>query len=214
MAPQKRVYKKKLRRSVVNLSQRRTFIVLCEGKATEPNYLYALQQLSEIRRSVSVAIKVNKSRSGAAPLALVDAAIQVKGESKDLDEVWCVFDVEAPNIHPDLKEAVEKAEKHEIKVAISNPCFELWLILHYRMCHGYLSSKEACKQRSNLDGSAGKEVDGKKYMPKRKTAVKNARVLNDTHISNKRSLPHNNPSSGMYHLLEAIESHVRQAEEK
>jgi hypothetical protein len=45
------------------------------------------------------------------------------------DEVWCVFDVDE---HHYLPEARQQAADNGIHVALSNPCFELWVLLHFR----------------------------------------------------------------------------------
>jgi hypothetical protein len=45
------------------------------------------------------------------------------------DEVWCVFDVDE---HPKLAEARDQANANGIQLAVSNPCFELWLLLHFQ----------------------------------------------------------------------------------
>ena len=39
-----------------------------------------------------------------------------------------MFDVDQ---HPKMKDALAFAEKHQIKVALSNPCFEFWILLHF-----------------------------------------------------------------------------------
>jgi hypothetical protein len=44
------------------------------------------------------------------------------------DEIWAVFDRDA---HPQFDEAVKLCERSRVGVARSNPCFELWLILHH-----------------------------------------------------------------------------------
>jgi hypothetical protein len=49
-------------------------------------------------------------------------------EEAEIDEFWCVFDVEWPRNHPGLLEAVQQAQANGIYLAISNPCFELWLM--------------------------------------------------------------------------------------
>lgn len=46
---------------------------------------------------------------------------------EEKDVVWAVFDRDE---HPNYCEAINLCEKHGIGVARSNPCFELWLILH------------------------------------------------------------------------------------
>ena len=47
----------------------------------------------------------------------------------EYDEVWCVFDVDE---HPHLTEALDQAQANGIGVALSNPCFELWILLHFQ----------------------------------------------------------------------------------
>ena len=43
------------------------------------------------------------------------------------DQVWAVFDRDE---HPNYDAAIRLCEQHKVGVARSNPCFELWLILH------------------------------------------------------------------------------------
>ena len=64
---------------------------------------------------------------------------------------------------------------------------------------------EAVKRRRECDGSAGKEVDGALYMAERWTAVAHARKLRAKHLKDESVFPDDNPSSGVFELLEAIE---------
>ena len=193
-----------LRRRVAGRSERRTFVILCEGKETEPQYLRALKQLPEVREVVSVDIQGPVGR----PLQLVEAAIEVQSDNDEIVEVWCVFDVEAPQEHPNLNEALALARDNGIKTAVSNPCFEVWLVLHFDQCSAWLTTDDAVKLRGKHDSSTGKEVDGELYMPHRETAAKRARDLSDNHVNNGTSFPNDNPSSEMFLLLEAIESNT------
>ena len=67
------------------------------------------------------AVKFAKSR------ALTRHSRRKKDSFEDNDQVWAVFDRDD---HPRFQEAVNLCEEHGIRVARSNPCFELWLILH------------------------------------------------------------------------------------
>lgn len=185
---------------------RRTFVILCEGTVTEPHYLDALKRLPEVHKVASVKIEVDKDRSGAVPLTLVEAAIEVKKGNDEIDEVWCLFDVEAPQPHPNLAQALARARDNGIEIAVSNPCFEIWLVLHFDRCSAWLTTDAAGRLRREHDGSTGKEVAGELYMPLRKIAVQHARDLSDNHLDNGTSFPNDNPSSGVFRLLEAIES--------
>ena len=129
----------------------------------------------------------------------------VRGQQTSASEYWCVFDVEAPAPHERLHEAVQMASANGISLAISNPCFELWLVLHYASHESWISN-DACRSlRRQHDGSQGKGVDGAAYMPRRRDAIMRAKRLAMLHARANRVLPDDNPSSGLYRLLKAVE---------
>ena len=146
---------------------------------------------------------------GYEPRRLVEEARAAKrserGQSNGATEYWCVFDVEAPTPHARLHEAVQMARDNGISVAVSNPCFELWLVLHYTDHEGWINNDDCRSLRRQHDGSQGKGVDGAAYMPRRRDAIMRARRLASLHASANRELPDDNPSSGLYRLLEAVE---------
>jgi len=197
-----------LKRRVGVRAPRRTFVIFCEGAVTEPAYLQALQRLPEVRDVASVDIRIESQAAGCAPLSLVRLAVasrkQAKKEEGEIDEFWCVFDVEWPKNHPNLHEAVTLARTHGIKLAISNPCFELWLILHFRDTNSCMDTSVAQRERAKLDGQASKGLEGPSYMPKRTDAAIRAAALTKLHDGNGTTFPHDNPSSGMYLLLKAL----------
>jgi len=182
--------------------------VFCEGARTEPEYIEALKREPAIHDSASVDLRIEAR--GAVPLTLVNAAAEARAHSSqeqgEIDEVWCLFDVEWPENHPRLREARTKAAASDVRLAISNPCFELWLVLHFEDRTAWLDSDAAGKLRRKHDKSSGKGLDGSRYMPRRADAAQRARALTAKHERDGSEFPDNNPSSGMYLLLEAIES--------
>ena len=69
------------------------------------------------------------------PTRLIDTALSEKEKAEDggnlYDEVWIVFDKDT--IAPHTVVAVKgRAISNGIRVAFSNECFELWLLLHFR----------------------------------------------------------------------------------
>ena len=146
---------------------------------------------------------------GCEPRRLVEEARAEKRnehrQSVGPTEYWCVFDVEAPTQHARLHEAVQMARDNGISVAISNPCFELWLVLHYANHESWIDNDDCRSLRRQHDGSQGKSLDGAAYMPRRREAIVRAKRLAMLHASANRELPDDNPSSGLYRLLEAIE---------
>jgi hypothetical protein len=71
------------------------------------------------------------------PLTIVERAIEerrtyrrrTRDSFEKLDEFWVVFDCDE---HPKITEAIARASGGKIGVAYSNPCFELWAVLHFQ----------------------------------------------------------------------------------
>jgi hypothetical protein len=112
--------------------------------------------------------------------------------------------VEWPVNHPRLKEALDLARRHGVQVAVSNPCFELWLVLHSQGCTAWLTSDDARRLRRDLDGQRDKGLTGSRYMPGRAVAARRARELEQRHEREGRAFPDDNPSSGMHRLLASV----------
>ncbi|MFE7131424.1 RloB family protein [Streptomyces sp. NPDC057638] len=163
-------------------------MIYCEGECTEEHYFRGIK--AELR-ALPVAICIGGGHGE--PLSLVRSAIKHKkragNSSADrytpYDEVWCVVDAEAPTQHPSLKEAIALAQRSGVRVALTNPCFELWLLLHFKDVSGYRTSastqsaleKESdcgyAAQRKHLDYDKLRGPDGARHTQ----AVERARAL-------------------------------------
>lgn len=161
-----------------------------------------MKRLPSIRSNTAVNVEVATERG--VPMTLVRRAV-ARAADDEVDECWCVFDVEWPRNHPHLAEAMRLAEAHGVRLAVSNPCFELWLILHFEDQTAFVSTDEAERRSRGLDGRAGKRIDGDMYVRLRNDAVKRAIRLSRRHDENGTSFPRDNPSSSMHALLAAIE---------
>lgn len=177
-------------------------MVFTEGQSSEPDYIKGLKKLAIVQKNV--ALKVELCPDHGVPLTLVELAV---GRARDgeVDECWCLFDVEWPQNHPNLDAALSLARDNGIRVAVSNPCFEIWLILHYKHWSAFKTTDEAESLSRRIDGRSGKSIDPCRYMDRRKTASQRAKSLAERHIGNGTSFPHDNPSSGMYLFLETLE---------
>lgn len=71
---------------------------------------------------------------GSDPGNVVEAARRTAAEVAH-DEVWCVFDTEGPQ-HPARRQqvpaALDRLRQLGYREALSNPCFEYWLLLHFQ----------------------------------------------------------------------------------
>lgn len=152
----------------------------------------------------NTALNVELHPEHGVPLTLVKMAAD-RLTDPEVDECWCVFDVEWPKNHPNLFEARQLAEAKGIGLVVSNPCFELWLILHHRELTRHVSTAEAESMSRKLDGRTGKSIDSSVYLPLRKQAARRAERLEERHTRNGTLFPNDNPSSGMHRFLKALE---------
>jgi RloB-like protein len=193
---------KPLKRAVERRQEFKTVVVFCEGKKSEPDYINGVKKLPHVASNTALNIEVHPEQG--APMTLVKMAVDRQNDP-EVDECWCLFDVEWPKNHPNLDAAVRMAKAAGVRLAISNPCFEVWLILHYRL-HTRFEATVVCERESRgLDKRKGKSINADLYMPRRMDAARRASLLDERHAKNGNELPNNNPSSGMYHFLAAIE---------
>ncbi|MFJ8858611.1 RloB family protein [Streptomyces sp. NPDC102451] len=144
---------KPLKRAKGVRQEQRRYLIYCEGECTEVQYFQGLK--AELR-ALPVAICVGGEHGE--PMSVVRAAIEHKKRAPyssedrrtEYDEVWCVIDVEAPTPHDGLDEALARARREGVGVALTNPCFELWILLHFMDVSGYRTSKGAQKALEEL----------------------------------------------------------------
>ncbi|MFG3556529.1 RloB family protein [Micromonospora sp. NPDC047557] len=201
MTPRRRGTKP-LRRTIAQRPELHTVVVFCEGKNSEPDYINGLKKLPEIANNTALNLEIHPEQG--VPLTLVKMAVDRLADP-EVDECWCIFDVEWPKNHPNLFDAKQLAQAKGVGLAISNPCFELWLILHHCELTKFVSTAEAESMSRKLDGRTGKSIDAAVYMPLRKQAARRATQLEQRHTRNSTTFPGDNPSSGMHHLLRALE---------
>ena len=127
--------------------QRRKIILACEGTKTEPGYFTELVREERIDIAVNVIIAPHR---GTAPVSVVEAAIEERQKLKHnkrwqpRDEVWAIYDGEehraanAENWH----RAIDMAHGNNVNLAVSNPCFELWFLLHFEDCYAAVDRVE------------------------------------------------------------------------
>ena len=108
-----------------NRQPRRRILIVCEGERTEALYFEALKKDFRLPNA-----NINIVPSRRDPLAIV--ALAVRGiEEENYDEAWCIFDTEFGTYNAKFVPAVVLADKKDIQLAISNPAFEFWLLLHF-----------------------------------------------------------------------------------
>lgn len=192
-------------RSVGRGAVKRQLLVFVEGRRTEDDYLTYWRRLH--RRDVAVTIADQQGT----PKTLVAAAVaEQRASAKDArnrrgvawDEIWCVFDVDE---HPALHEAIEQARANGIGLAISNPCVELWFVLHFEDQTAYIDRRHAQSRSKDLLGCDKALTDDALELlaDRYDDAVARAVALDRKHEGD-GSPPGHNPSSQIWRLVERI----------
>lgn len=172
---------------------RRTILVYCGADRTEPDYFDGLRRRF---RDSGVTIKVR--RQGVDPVTLVrSAAAYLERKPGSFDEVWCVVDVD----QYDIAAATAEARRLGIGLAVSNPCFEVWLLLHHVDCHAYCNGPPDVERRLKKHVSAydKTELEFGKFADGVHDAVKRAKSLDPTGKDHTR-----NPSTNVWQVVEQV----------
>lgn len=121
-----------------NRQPKKSILIVCEGEETEPNYFNAFRKAG---RLVTVSIKVVGGKRKTPAKQVVERTLRLKEERKQTaqssmkhsiyDEVWCVLDRESKYENKSFEEATRIAENNDISLAVSNPAFEFWYLLHF-----------------------------------------------------------------------------------
>lgn len=193
-------------RAKARLDPKPRILVFCEGQNTEPQYIVAFRQWC---RNPRVDVEIAKERG--VPLTLVTSAKERKRRAESearkardanisYDEVWCVFDVDE---HPKLKEAQNLAHAYGLRLAVSNPCFELWLLLHFRESPGMRHRHDLQKMLAGFIPDYDKHVDFELFKSGYPPAVKRAQRLDEQASDDGEE--GRNPTTGMYRLTQSIQ---------
>lgn len=184
---------------------KRRILIICEGRKTEAEYFRNIR--SVFRNSL---IEIELDRGGGVPKSLVERAVARKREAEHLarsqrdaflsyDEVWCVFDVDR---HPNLPEAKQQATHNGISLAISNPCFELWALLHLQEHSSHAEGKTIFQLLKRRFPGYQKVLPFDQIHPGYDLAVERAKILEQRR--READDVGGNPSTGVYKLTETI----------
>jgi RloB-like protein len=191
-----------------------TIAVVCEGEKTEDIYFNGIRKEHRLATTRLPVVGPGVGPSvglGADPLKVVEQAESLRQE---YDHAWAVFDVEAPGPHaaphPRLKQAIERAERVGVRCAISHPCFELWLLLHFQLQTAYLNNEAVRSKVRRCDcGYSERGFDFARIWPHRQNAIRNANELDARQRSNISEIVDRNPWTTVHELVLQLLTLVR-----
>lgn len=168
------------------------FLVFCEGE-TEENYL------DFIRRQYKSPIKIvpKTEGNGISQQLIWKRQNELKISKNERISTYLMYDL-------DVAPVVEKLKSCKAEWLCSNPCIELWFLLHCKTQNAEISTENCIHilQKSHHDWASYEKpqiTDAQKRMlwENRAMAVERARTLKEAV----------NPSSTIYKLLEAVENY-------
>ena len=180
-------------------------LIVCEGEVTEPQYFRGF-----VRWWRNPRVTIEIVPGAGQPEALVNLArsrkIEASARAKRerdsnllFDQVWCVFDVDD---HPGIPEARRAGQAAGIECAISNPCFELWLLLHFDESPGTQHRQNIRRRLEAHCPDDNKHVDFSKLGPGYPDAVRRAKDLE--RVATSLGEEPGNPSTRVHVLTELI----------
>lgn len=184
---------------------RRYFVIASEGAATERIYFEGLQEKISNDGILDRLIKIEfLARHGhdRSKSAHTDVIKQLDGYRKsyrldDRDEMWLVIDRDRKN-NPEenISLIAQRCFQKGYFLGLSNPNFELWLLLHLKDLSGYsieqledfLDSKKVSASRNILEkeladllgGYNKSKYSAEKFLPHISTAIERAKILDDS----------------------------------
>lgn len=141
-------------RSTKKRSRGKRYLIVTNGKVTEKEYFEKLVDLYGLRGRVVI----DKGAAGRDPKTLVERAADLKAKEDrearkerfdSWESVWAVTDVDGFSMFA----AQQLARQEAVGLAVSNPCFEVWLIDHMIVCPESCSETKACEKKAQELGA-------------------------------------------------------------
>jgi hypothetical protein len=171
--------------------------VATEGPKTEQDYVILLNRVYGAKNGFRLHFCQHSGRNGLRPLQVVEKVIEAARGSDA--EMWAIFDRDSGDkTAQEIREAMRHAAKNGVQVALSDPSFELWLLLHFQQhtgAEGGRNEKVIDKLRRHPEAAAAGYADydtqsgdrgkglggrrGQELVGREETAVRNARKLVD-----------------------------------
>jgi hypothetical protein len=183
-------------------------LIVCEGKKTEPKYLQGLKAAHSLGNA-----NIQVMHSGATdPMSIVRFAEKELAQDNEYDRAYCVFDRDA---HQTYNAALQRARDSEaakdgrLYIVTSVPCFEVWLLLHFRFSSSPFSTtgkltagEKALRELLKHWPSYTKgQPDAYEMLADRlETAIKHAKKLE----AENRKNGSDNPATEVHHLVEYL----------
>ncbi len=186
-----RIFKPRERKS--GFRDARLIIIAAEGTRTEKKYFHDLA-IDDRFRNPKVHVEVLEHSTDSSPVHIISALDEFRRtySLKPIDELWLVIDKDR---WPEgaLSDILTQCSQKKYSLIVSNPCFEIWLLLHRASFNDYTAdelNELVENKRTNLTGRTRLEkeliklcgsytkenLDTSHYIPHVEIAVKRAQA--------------------------------------
>ena len=191
------------------------YLIVCEGKQTEPNYFNGLKQAinKKYGNKVEVLIpSIDVKGTGMNTTSLVKYTQRtINHSNKVYGQVWVVFDKDDYN-----DEQFDSAIKNcDYNVAWSNPNFEVWLLAHFKKVNRYISKDDVLQELSKefQKKELGEYVKNDKNIFDKitnegnlHTGIKNCEYMEELNKDGQAS--QRNPMTKVYKLVDGLKEYL------
>ncbi len=226
--------KKRTKNKYIKKRDAKSIIIACEDSVSAPTYfnsfLKKLKQKGKITQDSLIIPHTGRTH----PTGVLDDLVIYRNEEgkgfKEFDYKWIVIDRDKESMQgsghskEDFEYALKKAKRLNIKVAYSNPSFELWYLLHFKRVIESIDRheviEEVIKELKKLDkdmfrnlaiGNIKTQKNTKKITKRikrfKKIALKNAQFLKRLHTTYKNRVnpESDNPLTNIDALIELFD---------
>ena len=148
----KRREERKQRRREYRIPRANSFLIVTEGKRTEPLYFNGMKKLIEEKTGGNIRVVENPlidiSGEGCSTGKLIEVTDRIVKEAKIVyQNIWVVFDKDD---FADFDQAIAEGAEKGYKIAWSNQSFEYWLYLHFYYSDSALHREEWCAKLDEI----------------------------------------------------------------
>jgi hypothetical protein len=190
--------------------EKKTILIVCEGSVTERHYLDNLKRDDMVAQRF--AVTVLKGRGGSRQQIVQRAVDRKNNHHADFDETWYLMDVErleTERSRQDLQAAIGLADQNHIKLCLSNPAFEVWILAHFirssRPFHDcaavILELNRYWRPEFHIDYSKNDESIYMRIADRTTDAIANAKAVREGDHRDQRHLSDYNSATEVYRLV-------------
>ncbi len=192
------------------------WLIVCEGKETEPNYFKSLFNYVNLKsdRKINYVIK-GEGRNTESLVSSVDDYFSFVDDLKQkkkipYGKVFVVFDMDSFG-KGQFNNAIFTASRSGYIPIWSNECFELWFLLHFNLLESNITREEYFSKLSEIFGTKYKKSDDHFALLNTevnlKNAMRNAKQLY-CKTENIKSCANRAPSTTVFQMVEEIEDYI------